>query len=229
MSMYSKYMPASEKHNLIKNPDFDVLSENALVTAEIVKERLRDINVKNVKIISHPPIGELVAEHYELRVGNDTVAFIYEPQACHSYNTITYKERPVKIATIDTMLSFYLAFIYLDRPYYDVERILCMSKYLFEVQARNRLAQKGLLRRFSINCVGHQPSMEEMRMKKGDKFKELSGKRDSREFEEWFLNYKPVANATALKTNKKSTSKQNVTKRAKKSHRKTKKRDRWLF
>ena len=34
-------------------------------------------------------------------------------------------------------------------------------EYLFKVQAKNRLQQKGLLRRFSINCYGKQKIMEE--------------------------------------------------------------------
>ena len=56
---------------------------------------------------------------------------------------------------------------------------------------RNRLKQKGLLRRFSIECYGHQETVEEMRAEKTNKFKELKEKRGSREFEEWFLNYSP--------------------------------------
>jgi hypothetical protein len=66
-----------------------------------------------------------------------------------------------------------------------------MAKFLFEVQQKNRLEQKGLLRRFSIICYGHQESVEEMRAEKAKKFKELKDKKGSREFEEWFLNYKP--------------------------------------
>jgi hypothetical protein len=67
-----------------------------------------------------------------------------------------------------------------------------MSKFLFDVQQKNRLKQKGLLKRFSIVCYGHQQSVEEIRAEKAEKFKELKKNRDSREFEEWFLNYKPM-------------------------------------
>ena len=111
----------------------------------------------------------------------------------------------IRIATIDTMLSFYLAFIYADRVYYDINRILCMSQFLFDVQQHNRLKQTGLLRRFSINCYGKQPTLESMRFEKTKKYEELKGKRDSREFEEWFLRYIPyehVSVGTAKKTRK---------------------------
>jgi len=191
LSMYSHYMPKHLRHQLEKIPDFDVLSEEPVLTAQIVQERLADIGVKNVKIIERPGVGEIIAPHYEIRVGKDTVAFIYKPVACHSYNVIKHDGYDVKIATIDTMLSFWLAFLYADRPYYDKDRILCMANYLFMVQEKNRLAQRGLLKRFSLNCVGHQETIEEMRAEKSEKYMELKSKRNSPEFEEWFLRYRP--------------------------------------
>jgi hypothetical protein len=89
------------------------------------------------------------------------------------------------------MLSFYFAFYYSDRDYYDENRILCMAQYLFDVQQRNRLQQKGLLKRFSINCYGKQETLEEMRNIKAIKYKELKSKRNSLEYESWFLRYVP--------------------------------------
>jgi len=193
ISLYSQYMPKNLRHKLERYADFDVLATDPQTTAEIVKERLGDINIKNVKIIKHANIGDIIPEHYEVRVGSDTIVFIYKPIACHSYNNLSIGGQNVKIATVDTMLSFYLAFVYADRPYYNLflDRILCMSKYLFDVQQKNRLEQKGLLRRFSITCYGHQESVEEMRAHKAEKYKELKEKGDQVAFEEMFLNYKP--------------------------------------
>jgi hypothetical protein len=194
VSLYSRYMPPKLRRKLEKMPDFDVLSEDPLLTAEIIKERLADIGVKNVKIIRRPGIGEIIAPNYEIRIGEETIAFIYEPLACHSYNVIREQGHDINIATIDTMLSFYLAFLYANRPYYDKDRIICMSQYLFNVQERNRLAQKGLLKRFSLNCIGHQPTLEEMRAIKTEKYNELKSKPTTEEYEEWFLRYRPLDN-----------------------------------
>jgi hypothetical protein len=193
ISLYSQYMPKNLQHKLERIADFDVLSNDPETTAQIVKERLKDININNAKIIKRQQVGEVIPEHYEVKVGKDTVAIIYKPIACHSYNILNIKGQKVKIATIDTMLSFYLAFLYADRPYYNqfLERILCMSKFLFDVQQKNRLEQKGLLRRFSITCYGHQESVEEIRAHKAEKYKEIKKKGDKKEMEEWFLNYKP--------------------------------------
>jgi hypothetical protein len=66
-----------------------------------------------------------------------------------------------------------------------------MSKFLFDVQQKNRLTQKGLLKRFSITCYGHQESIEEMKAEKAAKYKEFKKSNNKKMFEEWFLNYKP--------------------------------------
>lgn len=191
ISQYAQYMPKSIRQKVEHIPDFDVITKDPLKSAELVKERLEDAGVTNVKILKRDPIGEVIPPHYEIKIGKNTIAFVYKPVACHSYNVLSINGEKIKIATIDTMLSFYLAFLYADRPYYDPERILCMSKFLFDVQYKNRLEQKGLLRRFSITCYGHQESVEEMRAEKAHKYKELSAKRGTKEFEEWFLNYRP--------------------------------------
>jgi len=232
ISMYSNYMPKHLKKKLKKIPDFDVLSEEPLITAQIIKERLNDTGIKNVQIIKLPGIGEIIAPHYYIKVDNDAVAFIYEPLACHSYNVIKEGGNTIKIATIDTMLSFYLAFLYVDKPYYDKSRILCMSNYLFKVQDKNRLTQKGLLRRFSINCVGEQQTLEGMRAQKAAKYLELKDKKGTAEYDEWFLRYRPGDNNTRLrdddetikkKTNKRKTNKKKTNKK-KTNKRKTNKR-----
>ncbi|MFY7730496.1 MAG: hypothetical protein ACOVRN_13330 [Flavobacterium sp.] len=191
--LYSQYMPSQLRKKLENIADFDVLSNDPQQTAEVVKERLTDSGIRRVKIIHQPPIGEIVPEHYEIKVGSDSILFVYKPVGCHSYNILMHHGKKIKVATIDTMLSFYLAFLYANQPYYNqfMDRILCMSKFLFDVQQKNRLAQKGLLRRFSITCYGHQTSIEELKAEKAAKYKELKRTKNKREMEEWFLNYKP--------------------------------------
>jgi hypothetical protein len=201
ISQYSQYMPPTLRKRVQKYADFDVLSYQAKETAYKLKDVLNKNGINNVKVIKRDPVGEIVPLHYEIKVGIDTIAFVYEPIACHSYNVIKVKneegivgqEEKVKIATIDTMLTFYLAFLYSGRPYYNafIDRPLCMAAYLFEVQQQNRLEQKGLLQRFSITCYGHQPSVEEVKEEKAHKYLELKDKKGTREYEKWFLNYKP--------------------------------------
>jgi hypothetical protein len=218
-TLYSQYMPANLQKKLEKVADFDVLSNNPENTAEVIKERLHDNGIKNVKIIKQPAVGEIVPEHYEVKVGKDSILFIYKPIGCHSYNVLMMGGKKVKVSTIDTMLSFYLAFLYANKPYYNqfIDRILCMSKFLFDVQQKNRLAQNGLLKRFSITCYGHQESVEEMKAEKAAKYKELKKINDKKQFEEWFLSYKPDDIKTSKeerKTSKKIKKKRKHTKKS---------------
>ena len=235
VSLYSQYMPGHLRKRLEKIPDFDVLAEDSQIVSQIVKERLQDINVKDVKINKRPAVGELISPHYEIRVGRDVVAFIYEPQACHSYNVLKQQGYTIKVATIDTMLSFYLAFLYANRDYYDKDRILCMSKYLFEVQEKNRLQQKGLLKRFSVNCIGHQETVEEMRAEKTEKFAELKDKKGTPEYEEWFLRYRPLdtkeitTTTTTTKSKIKTRKFKTKTNKFKKNSKKSKKKSKKMF
>ena len=222
-------MPKAQRRQIQKVPDFDVLSEDPKSAATIIKERLLYEGIKNVNIVVKKGVGEIIAPHYEIMIGKDSVCFIYEPLACHSYNTIKIGKDIIKVATIDTMLSFYLAFLYADRSYYDHDRILCMAKYLFSVQAKNRLEQKGLLKRFSINCYGKQETLGDMRAEKSEKFEELKGDRNSKEYQDYFLRYVPGEKKTSSgKKKTKSGKKKKSTTKRKSSKRKTKKKRGWL-
>ena len=225
--LISKYMPFKERKILTDIPDFDVLSEDPKTSSIIIKEQLEYHGFKKIKSIEHKGIGEIIAPHYEIRIGKETVAFIYKPLACHSYNIIHIKGKPIKVASIDTMLSFYLAFMYADRLYFDKDRILCMCQYLFNVQEKNRLQQKGLLKRFSIQCYGKQESINSIREKKSMMYEKLKSKRNSKEYESWFLKYTPSISESTLhsiKTKSKSKTKKNKkkTKKNKKKQKKTK-------
>ena len=74
-------------------PDFDVLSEDPENSAFLLKEYLENNDYKNVEIYEHPGVGEIIAKHYEVAVNDETVAFIYKPLACHSYNEILIKDK----------------------------------------------------------------------------------------------------------------------------------------
>jgi hypothetical protein len=187
-SLYTKYLK-----NNSNSPDFDVLSENPMKTATILKEVLQSNGHKKIKISEKPPIGEIVSPHIEVLVGKRPVACIYQPVACHSYNTIKIKGRVIKIATIDTMLSFYLAFLYEDNNKYDKNKILCMAEYLAIIQSKNKFKQFGLLKRFTLNCYGKQLSREELRGEKNEMYNLLKDKKGTYEYDEYFLNYKPYS------------------------------------
>jgi hypothetical protein len=206
-SLYSRYMKTKQQQLIQKIPDFDVLAENPEKCAKILVDKLRENGFKRVKLIQHTSLGEVVPEHIEVIVDKQTIAFIYRPVACHSYNTITIDNKEVNIATIDTMLSFYLAFLYANKKYYDKNRILCLSMFLFQIEQKNRLEQRGLLKRYSTKCYGKQETLETIRTKKAQLYNELSNKRNSKEYESAFLKYNPKPNSKIVRIPEKSSNK----------------------
>ena len=48
----------------------------------------------------------------EILIGNESLAFLYKPIACHNYNEIMIDKQKIRVATTDTILSFYLAFLF---------------------------------------------------------------------------------------------------------------------
>jgi hypothetical protein len=214
-SSYSNHMLKSNKNQIEKIPDFDVLTDDPELAANILKERLRSIGYDEINVTIRPAMGNIIPMRVELSIGNESLAFLYKPIACHNYNTISVDGKKINIATIDTMMSFYLAFYYSNEPYHYKDRILCMSKFLFDVEQKNRLSQKGVLRRFSLKCLGTQETLETILVEKSKKFQELKFKRNSREYKLWFLKYQPdIEKNTQPKTKRKRTNR-NVTKKKK--------------
>jgi hypothetical protein len=193
-SLYSRYLKNQQREYLTENPVFDMLSTSPDKTAKLIKEKLEAADIRDVTIEKKPSVSEYLSTHYEIKIGSQPVVYLYRPLACHSYNTIKVDDKIYRIATIDTMLSFYLLFLYIDRPYFNPKRILCMCEYLFKIQQKNRVKLRGILRRFSVSCYGKQKTLEDIRNEKAEQFKRLKNKRKTREFSKWFLRYNPEDN-----------------------------------
>lgn len=214
-SLYGRYMSSNEKKQLLHVPDFDVLSIDPKSIAYILKENLQQHGFNNIQIIKKSPVhDDIILTHYEIVVDKDTICFIYQPYGCYSYNKIKIKNETINVATIETMLLFMLSFIYSGRPYYDHDRLMCMAEYLLNVQSKNRLEQKGLLKRFNINCYGNEKTIIQLRSDKAEKYEELRNNKNSSEYKKYFFKYIPnkkqFSNKKKInKNNSKNNSKNN--------------------
>jgi hypothetical protein len=191
-SLYSQFMSEKSKNIVAKIPDFDVLYDDIEKGALIVKEKLKFEGFSNVILIKHEEIYEIIPAHYEIKIGGESLAFIYAPNACYSYNTITVNTKQINVASIDTILFFHLSFYYSNQPYYYRDRILCIVKILFDIQQEHKLDQTGILKRFNPQCIGTQQTIDEIRKTKTMKFKELYKRSGSLEYQKWFLKYNPA-------------------------------------
>ena len=203
LSLYSKYYKQIKIIN--KSPMFDLLSNNPLNSINIIKNLLEK-HFNNVSIIYHESIGENIPLHYQLKINNNSILFIYKTHACYSYNNIKINNKIYRIATIDTLLSFYLAFYYTNRKYYDKNRILCISEFLFKVHLKNKLNNKNIIKRFTSTCYGNQKTIEQIRREKNYKYHLLKSQKNNKEFEYNFLKYNPNYTNLNYNNNKKISS-----------------------
>lgn len=199
-TVYSQFMDKKNKKKFNEYPDFDVISLDAEKCVNLLVSYIESKGIKNVSFIKHEGLDEILGDHYEIKIGDNSVAFIYQSIACYSYNNYQIDKKVAKIATIETIMSMYLVFIYMNKPYFNYDKILCLCKLVYDIQQKNKLKQSGLLKRFTIKCDGTQATRESMKKDRSDKFLELKDKKNSAEYEIWFLNYRPDTN---YKKNKK--------------------------
>lgn len=196
--LYSEFMNKNEQKQIKALNYFDVIHDDIDKCATIIQDILEENKVDNITVSKKEEIGELIPKHIIIFVNKIPFINIYEPIACHNYNIISYDNKDVNIATIDTILSFYLAFYYIDEPYYNHKNILCTAQYLFDAAYKNQVKSKGILKRFSTICYGKQKSLEDIRLEKYYNFEKLKNKRNTIEFQKWFLNYTPNGSKSAI-------------------------------
>lgn len=211
MNLFSHY--STNKNNYLIQNDFYVLSTTPHELSQTIKKMINNHNIQNIKINEYSEIPDLINIHYEITYNNSTLCFIFFPSGCHSYNEYSISNnKHIKIASIDTILSFYLAFLYIDRPYFQSMKtnLICMAQFIFNLQQQNRLNQNGLLKRFSTKCYGTESTIEDLKNLKSQMFNLFKNKQKNTEYKKWFFNYEPsfkIINKKYTLNNKIKTSK----------------------
>ena len=190
---------------------FDLLSNNAEHDADTVQKFVQKMlnDKRKVTVTFHSAVSETLPVNYEVKVGATTVALFYKPSACHNYNVVPFRGKRLKIATIDTMFSFYFSFVFANKPYLDTDRIRCIAHHLFVLQSKHRASKKGIFRRFNLSCIGRQQTMEGIILKKAQMFEKLKDDKNSVEYQKWFYKYEPNAAKTKTKLAKQVTEEEN--------------------
>ncbi len=207
-SFLFKYKPVKYSIDLSNIPNFDVIHADPERLLDKIKNKFQE---GDITIIEYPEIDSVIKRRYQIKYKKDTIAYIYEPSTCNNYNEVTYKNKKVRIGTTDTILSFYLLFLYLDDMNYDIERLMCLSDYLLQIQRENRLSQRSPLRRFTLQCVGKQETTLELRQQREQLYNEMKERKQKvrKDYDMYFFTYKPSAgkknknNKTKKKTNNK--------------------------
>ena len=203
-TLFGRYMKnVNKKFDAITH--FDAISENPRDVAHFVKEQLDFVGHSKIVIKKRKAYDELIPPSYVIILNDQVVCIIYKATHCYAYNQITINDKNVNIASIDTLLHFYLAFYYASntkyKSFYNPEKLLCMAQFLFEIQEHNKLNQHGLLKRFVIECKGHEETREELRQILNSKYHELKKTPNKEETEKYFLKYSPGENTRSDTSN----------------------------
>ena len=192
---YGKYMKKMnvKKINEYKNK-IEVLSDNIDSDIKIIKNELIKNNYDNIEIIECKPIGDVIKLHYEIKVNDMTMCIIYNTEGCYNYNEIKRDKKLIRIATTNTIITYLLASIYSGRPYYNNDNIICTAEFIFNIMMKKLISNKGLLKRFSIDCIGNEKSLIDKLEEKNKLFKVLKHDQLSPEYNKLFFRYEPSVN-----------------------------------
>jgi hypothetical protein len=101
------------------------------------------------------------------------------------------------VASIPTLLQFFLAYLYAGAPEDDITHLLCVAQRLVD------LAHSKSKRRFALltphSCLGHQETLVGLRKHKAVLFEKYSKSKSSADFLKYFFTYNPRDTATRRK------------------------------
>ncbi len=126
---------------------------------------------------------------YEVYVDELPILYVLLSDSCMNYNV--YKGR--KIASYDTILSHYFALSYIDIKHLSKQRLLSYC-YLFTQIKEDH----PLMKRFSLPCTGTQSTLESIRKKREQLFRE-------KKHASYFFHYRPKEKKLTMKRKKTSS------------------------
>jgi hypothetical protein len=137
-----------------------------------------------LRATSHPALGELLPARTELHAPGRKKPFavVFETVACHNYTTLS-EPKGYRMASLDFLIQMYYAMYFAQLQDYTPVRLLCTIQQLIEMEAAKRttaaLTGKPAHDVFPLECIGHQPSMPELkkahRERVQEKRKDLQG------------------------------------------------------
>lgn len=213
LDIYSKYNDNLKKTRSI----IDVFHEDPMKCIKDLKNSIPEIS-----FTKDNGIHEIFPPNYILKINSDIVAIIYEPIACYSYITVNNNNKNYRIASIFTLLSMYFLFTYMDKcKMYNTNRIMCIASIIYDINEKN--FGKGIFKEIPVDCYGEMHTLQKILEEKTEQFKKLKNKRNTKEYELWFLKYDPLEEKKTKLKKSKSKSKYKSRRRSK-TFRKTKKK-----
>jgi len=183
LSFYKDYFPNKYKKIIDskQTKQIYILSDN-------YKNVLKQLKSINYTLIPHEGDYKFINSFYEVVIEGQSMLYIFTTNSCQSFNIIKHKGKSYHIATIDTILSIYYAFNFINESTINMVNILSYCYLLESIHSNNKT---NVLRRFYLPCIGHQITIEDIRKERDQKYTRYKKNKKNDEYKRWFLKYYP--------------------------------------
>lgn len=142
-----------------QNPILFFSSDSATDARQILSELERSRITSppfEIKTYSHKGL-DLIPSIQVICQGKTPLIIVIEESACHSYYTVELKDRPLRIASIDTLITLYFCLGFVKSSFFDLHSMECLANHLVQLSVRARKHSDEFLFPFiTIDCSGHQ-------------------------------------------------------------------------
>jgi hypothetical protein len=136
----------------------------------------------------------------------ESLLYVFITNSCQSYNEIKENGNIVKIANIDTMLMIYYALSFIQPPNLNINNLLVYCYLLQHIKESNNKNNK-IIKRFSLPCIGHQSSFEDLRRERDNAHKLYKKTHSKKIYNNYFFRYIPHKYKTYKEHSKKNIKK----------------------
>lgn len=160
------------------DPSAPVLLMSATPTA--LKAKLTSGPLR-LRATAKSAIGELLPARTEFFLASASesdetatpVAVVFETVACHAYTTLADPDG-YRLASLDTLIQMYYALAFTGLAHYVPGQIQCVILALIDIESQSRLAaaENGRHNVFPLECIGHQPTLPELKRAHRDRVRD---------------------------------------------------------
>lgn len=147
---------------------------------EVARAIAAAIKTPTLHFQEFPAQGELLPARTELHartLEGPLVAVVFDTVACHSYTTLK-DPAGYRLGSIDLLIQMYYAFHFAELSNLLEVRLMCVIQELVDLESEKRrgAAARGGIDAarevFPMDCIGHQPSMPELKKAHRDRVRE---------------------------------------------------------
>ena len=146
------------------------------------------------KIVSYSNkfINNLYEFKFKTNDDYESLLYVFITNSCQSYNEIKENGNTIKIANIDTILMIYYALSFIQPPNLNINNLLVYCYLLQHI--KNSKTNAKITNRFSMPCIGNQPSFEDIKIERDNAYKQYKKTHSKKIYNEYFFRYIPTAN-----------------------------------